>query len=116
MRQFMQRTAKFNVSGIVVILVAVTFTFGTLLDLPIPEHPPYYPTHEALQVQAAPLQGVLAAAAVSHCQDNVGCHAAVIPAALPMSGAGLAGASPMPAREIAASDHLGDLFRPPPQA
>lgn len=116
MRRTMPRTAKFNIGGIVAILAAVAFAFGALLDLPIAEHSPHYPAHEVAQLRTAPLQGLFVAASASHCQDNAGCHAAVLPGALPISGTGLAGAAPLPARELAASDHLSDLSRPPPRA
>ncbi|MDF0603378.1 hypothetical protein P1J78_21845 [Psychromarinibacter sp. C21-152] len=103
----------FDARRIVMILAVFAFVVGTLLDIGAADHGPLDAAMESAQAHAAPLDVILDGVLKSHCQQNAGCHVAILPDLESVIQIGAAGTISATWREMAESEHLNDLFRPP---
>jgi hypothetical protein len=107
------KVTGFDARRIVVILAVFAFIFGTLLDIPAVHPASHDAPHASQDLHATPLQSVIVAIADSHCQQNAGCHVAVLPAGVSLPTASPAG-SALPQDDVVAdTERPIDVFHPP---
>ncbi|MZR13775.1 hypothetical protein GQE99_12200 [Maritimibacter sp. DP07] len=107
------KVTGFDARRIVTILAVFAFIFGTLLDVPAVHPASHDAPHASQELHATPLQSVIVAIADNHCQQNAGCHAAVLPAGVSLSSASSTGSALPQDYVVAVTERPIDVFHPP---